>query len=161
MKKRSESLEPPFTYFVDRCLGRGVVPEAIRAQALPNESVEILDDHFLPDARDDAWLRSVGTKGWVVLSQDRNITRNPLEQRALLDAKVAFFGLGRGDAPGPQKAESLAKALPGIRSALRRFGTPIIASVSQDGDVTVKWADGKRLEKPRRITASKRKSKRS
>lgn len=159
MKKRSESLEPPFTFFIDRCLGKGVVPDAVKNNALRDEAVEILDDHYTPNAKDADWLAEVGQKGWVVLSQDRNITRNPLEQQALLNAKVAFFGLARGDAPGPEKAESLGRAIEGIRRALSRFGLAIIATVSRDGDVTVKWADGKRLKKPRLIAARKSKSK--
>lgn len=110
-----------------------------------------------PNTRDVEWLQAVGAKRWVVLSQDQNITRNPLEQKALLDARVAFFGLSRGDAPGRDKAVSLASAADGIRRALRRFEVPLIATVSRDGDVTIKWADGIRMKKPMRIAVRRQK----
>lgn len=154
MKKRSELLEPPYVFFIDRCLGKGVVPEAVRGRLLEGERVEILDDHFESDAHDDVWLADVGERRWVVLSQDRNIARNPLELRTLLAAKVAFFGLARGEAPGPEKAAAVARATEGIRRALRRFGLPLIATIFSNGDLAVKWAGGQRLATPRRIAAA-------
>jgi hypothetical protein len=117
--------------------------------------VEVLDDHYAPDVADTAWLAEVGKKSWVVLSQDQSITRNPLEQRTLLAANVAFFGLARGDAPGPEKAATIAAALPGVRRALQKCGLPLIATISKSGDVYVKWDAGKRLEKPRTFLAPK------
>ncbi len=155
MKKRSEPLERPYVFFVDRCLGKETVPEALRRAAVGDERVEVHDKHFAPSTRDIDWLTDVGRRGWVVLSQDMNITRNPLEQHTLLAARVAFFGLSGGNAPGTEKAKTLVSALPQIRRALARFGLPLIATVSQAGDVTVKWADGVRLDKPKRIEFKK------
>lgn len=157
MKKRSELLKPPYVFFVDRCLGKGFVPEALKECLIEGERVETHDQHYPPNTRDVEWLQAVGAKRWVVLSQDQNITRNPLEQKALLDARVAFFGLSRGDAPGRDKAVSLASAVDGIRRALRRFEVPLIATVSRDGDVTIKWADGIRMKKPMRIAVRRQK----
>lgn len=156
LKKRSAPLDPPFVFFVDRCLGRGVVPEALRTALLEGERVEIHDEHYLPNTQDIEWLSEVGKRGWIVISQDQNITRNPLEQRALHSASVAFFGLGSANATGKEKAESLVTALEGIRRALRRFSPPMIATVTQSGDVVVKWVNGGRLKQPRRISPKKK-----
>jgi hypothetical protein len=43
-----------------------------------------------PNARDTEWLRVAGERGWVVLSQDQAITRNPLEQQAIVGANAAL-----------------------------------------------------------------------
>ena len=40
------------------------------------------DDHFARDASDETWLGEVGAKGWVVLSKDDRIRRNPVMMRA-------------------------------------------------------------------------------
>jgi len=58
---------------------------------------------------------------------------------------------------GRDKAVSLASAVDGIRRALRRFEVPLIATVSRDGDVTIKWADGIRMKKPMRIAVRRQK----
>ena len=142
-------------FFVDRCLGRKTVPEALRFALELGERVETHDAHFDPDARDVDWLSAVGKRGWVVLSQDQRISRNPLEQRALLGANVAFFGVGAANAPGAEIAAVLERALPAIRRALRRFRLPMIASVTLKSDVNVKWNDGVRTPEPIRIAAPK------
>jgi hypothetical protein len=66
LKKHSARLEEPFVFFVDRCLGRQIVPDALKAALEPSERVEIHDDHFAQDARDVQWLKSVGERGWGV-----------------------------------------------------------------------------------------------
>jgi uncharacterized protein with PIN domain len=62
----------PFTWFVDRALGRRLAQE-LRAAGW---KVEIHDDHFEQDAEDTLWLADVGRLGWVVLTKDKAIRRN-------------------------------------------------------------------------------------
>jgi len=145
-KKRSARLEEPFVFFVDRCLGRGDVPRALVSVLERGERIEIHDDHFSQDAADADWLPTVGAKRWIVVSHDRSITRRPMELGALLRAGVAFFGVGAGHGTGAEVGALLARGLPRIRTAARRFRAPIIASTSEHA-VTVKWAGG---EKPQR-----------
>lgn len=35
--------------------------------------VEIHDDHFVPDAKDEEWLSAVGRKQWIVVTRDERI----------------------------------------------------------------------------------------
>lgn len=157
MRKRSARLEEPFVFFIDRCLGKLTVPERLRHEVDQGERCEIHDDHFREDATDAEWLMEVGRRGWVALSQDRNITRNPLEQQVILAANVAFFGVGRAHVPALVIAETLGAALPTIRRSLRRFPPPLIASVGFQGEVIVRWAAGHRLVSPRRLKGSRQK----
>jgi prevent-host-death family protein len=73
------------TFFVDRQFGRFIVPEALRAAGA---KVEAHDDHFAQNTPDVEWLTQVGKRGWVVISKDQNIRRNPLELAAYEAAKV-------------------------------------------------------------------------
>ena len=57
----------PLVFFVDRSLGRRIIPDALRAA---NAQVELHDDHFPQDARDQTWLAEAGKRGWVVLTKD-------------------------------------------------------------------------------------------
>ncbi|MDB4979716.1 MAG: hypothetical protein JWM82_468 [Myxococcales bacterium] len=122
--------------------------DALRAAG---EAVEIHDDHFAADAADQTWLAEVGTKGWVVLSKDDRIRRNPVEREALLAAGIAAFFLGRSDLRGIQMAAALVGALPAMKRALRRFPVPFIAGVSIAGDIHVFESDGQRHTPPKRL----------
>ncbi|EYF08039.1 hypothetical protein [Chondromyces apiculatus] len=54
-------LPEPFTYFVDRSLGREVVVQALRAAG---EQVHAHDDLFPQNTPDTTWLTDVGQRGW-------------------------------------------------------------------------------------------------
>ena len=57
-------------FFVDRSLGRKIIPGALRDAG---EEVRIHDEHFPQDAKDEVWLAEAGKQGWVVLTKDKNI----------------------------------------------------------------------------------------
>jgi hypothetical protein len=82
-------------FFVDRCLGAHVVPDALRAAGA---NVEVHGTHFPPDASDTDILRLVGARGWAFLSKDENVRRRPAERQALGEAHVAAFILTAGRA---------------------------------------------------------------
>lgn len=133
-------LPEPFTFFVDRSLGRGMVVEALRAAG---ELVEPHDDHFMQNTPDAEWLVEVGRRGWVVLTKDKNIRSNQLEHVALVRANVACFMLGRGDLTAAAMGKIFIDALPVMRRVLRRFEVPLAASLSTGSHVRVLLAAGK------------------
>src|SRR4051794_37837765 len=104
----SQRLPEPWTFFVDRSLGGRIVADALRKA---DELVEVHDDHFAIDAPDEIWLPDVGARGWVVLSKDDRIRRNPVERAALRAAGVAAFFLGRSDLRGEQMAAAFVTAV--------------------------------------------------
>lgn len=59
------------TFFIDRCLGTGTVPEKLRNAGI---LVEIHDEHFGQGTQDVDWLPEIGEKGWVVLTKDDRIS---------------------------------------------------------------------------------------
>ena len=68
----------PSVFFIDRSLGKKIVAQALRDIG---ETVEIHDDHFAPDAKDEDWLVEVGKRGWIVLTKDDRIRYEPLNER--------------------------------------------------------------------------------
>jgi hypothetical protein len=149
VKVSGAKLGEPFTFFVDRSLGSGIVPAALRRQ---NEQVIVHDDHFRqPHTPDVVWLGEAGTRGWVVLTKDARIRTNILERTALLSSSVAAFMLGRGDLRGEDMARAFVLALPRMKTVLRRCELPLIATVSVEGCVSVLYANGERLARPRAV----------
>jgi PIN like domain len=144
-------LPEPFTFLIDRCLGTSAVPEALEPALLDGEAVVVLDDHFESDTRDAVWIPDVGARGWVILTKDTAMRRNPLEFRALLSANTAVFFFANAGLPGPKVGDALALALPGIRTAIRRFKVPFMGRVNAVGELSVIHADGEALKPPKQI----------
>jgi hypothetical protein len=125
--------EPP-TYFIDRCLGRVDVPQALRQVGAV---VELHDDHFKQDQDDADWLSIVGARGWIVLTKDKAIRRREIEIQALLNAGVGAFILTAGGMTGPTMAAAFVAALRTMARHSQTMARPFVATVSTSGSVTI------------------------
>ena len=134
MRAAKRGLAQPLVFFVDRSLGKRIVPEALRRAG---ETVQVHDDHFAPDAKDADWLSVVGTRGWVVLTKDERIRYRMIEQQAMMRASVAAFILTAGGVTGAEMANIFISALPKIRRFVRKYPRPFIASVTRSGTVVL------------------------
>lgn len=94
-------------------------------------TVEIHDDHFPADARDQDWLVEVGRRGWVVLMKDKRVRRVELEREALLSAGVRAFVLTSGNLTGPEMAEIFARHLRRMAQMIVSHRDPFVAGVSR------------------------------
>jgi len=83
-------------FFIDRCLGKKLADSLRNAGA----TVEIHDDHFIPNLKDEDWLRIVGESNWVVLTKDKKIASRPLELLAVAQGNVRLFAFVGGDVSG-------------------------------------------------------------
>jgi len=122
--------------FIDRCLGRFDVPDALRqAGAL----VEVHHDHFSQDAKDQDWLPVVGANGWLVLTNDKKFRHNYVELVAMFKGDVKAFVLGGKDASGQKMGAIFVKALKQIFSLASRLDAPFIANVTSAGNVSLAY----------------------
>lgn len=99
--------------------------------------MEVHDDHFPPNARDEDWLKVAGPKGWFVLTKDQRIRYRAVELNALRNAKVGAFVLTAGGIEGTEMAEIFVKALPAILRVAANNATPFIAIIAKDGSVSM------------------------
>jgi hypothetical protein len=121
-------------FFLDRCLGRNVVAEALIAQGI---RVERHDDHFPQDQTDAEWLPEVGRRGWIVLTRDKNFDKNQIELRALFNSGTASFVLTGKEMTGQQMADAYVAAMPTIVRFLEKFRRPFVARITRAGIVKV------------------------
>ena len=98
----SSELREPLVFFLDRSLGKKKVAQALRQAGAV---VEVHADHFPADARDEDWLRVVGSRGWIVLTKDERIRYRPNERSALLRSGVRAFILTARDLTGEEMGE--------------------------------------------------------
>jgi len=109
LKKRlgqKASFPPPSpeVIFVDRSLGSQKVPAGLRASGI---HVEVHDDHFARDEDDIVWLKACGLNGWVVLTKDERIRRDPAEVRAIIASGAHAIFIGRQDVTAEEMLEDL------------------------------------------------------
>ena len=130
---KSKPLKPP-VFFLDRNLGKKEIAAALR-QA--NIEVQVHDDHFPPDARDEDWLSEVGRRGWIVLTKDARIRYRTSELAALVRARVSAFVLTSGNLCGAEMAEIFIKALPTMCRFAARYSPPFIAKITKNGSVSM------------------------
>jgi PIN like domain len=97
--------EPPPEFFVDRSLGRHIVPDAIRALGFTVHAMADVypegDDQRVSDTQ---WIAEADERGWVVLTKDERITRRADEQEALTNSRLRVFAIGNQHLTGPTMA---------------------------------------------------------
>jgi predicted nuclease of predicted toxin-antitoxin system len=121
-------------FFLDKCLGRKVVAEALRAAG---EQVELQEDHFDKKADDTQWVPEVGRRGWIILTKDRALRHNSLELIALLKSNTHSFILTSADQTGEQMAKAFVAALPDMKNMIGKFPSPFVGTVTPLGKVHV------------------------
>jgi PIN like domain len=125
---------PELVVFVDECLGRYAVPEALRAAGL---TVVCHHTLFLEGTDDAEWLRQLATHpDWLIFTKDGQIRRRPLEALAFRKAGLRVFALTSANRSGLEQAHAFVRALPKIRRLASRRG-PFIAKVLSGGAVRV------------------------
>jgi hypothetical protein len=122
--------QPKLTFYVDECLGRQV-PTLLAAAGF---DVRPWYDHF-PGQQDVTWLPHIGARGWVLLTKDKNIRRNVLEVRAILNADVRAFALVATDMTGVDQAQVFIDARRRIARIAQQPG-PFIYTLTRTGILT-------------------------
>jgi hypothetical protein len=79
----------PFTFFLDRTHGRKTFPNLLRRVGL---SLVALHEHgFAAETQDDVWIEECGKQGWVILSGDKGLEKNPINRAAIISAACKVF----------------------------------------------------------------------
>lgn len=120
-------------FFLDRSLGGKVVAEALRAKGA---TVIVHDEVFGQDTPDVVWLGKAGCQGWVVLTKDSTIRRNPYEKTMFREARVRVFVLTRKDLSGREMADLLVLALRDMLRKANAVPPPFVFSIDRNGKLT-------------------------
>jgi hypothetical protein len=132
LRREAERLAS-LTFFLDYQIGRYVVAEALRKAGA---RVEVHIDHFAQNAPDVEWIPEVGRRGWVLITKDENIRRNPRERAAYQEAKLRGFIVTGGDMSGVNLAELLVPRLPGMARRVANKRGPLLFTISRGGTFT-------------------------
>jgi hypothetical protein len=68
----------PPEFFIDRSLGRHIVPDALRAAgATVHTMADVYGERMGQGLSDEEWLRNAGRQGWAVLMKDAKVRHRP------------------------------------------------------------------------------------
>jgi len=121
------------TFFLDYQIGRYVVADALRAAGA---TVEVHIDHFAPAAPDLEWIPEIGKRGWVLITRDAHIRRNPLERAAYEAAGLRGFVVTGKEMGGPDLAALLVRCLRGMVGRAAGRPGPLLFTISRVGVFT-------------------------
>jgi hypothetical protein len=134
------SSQPKPVFFIDRCLGSGVVFDALRKAGW---SVKRHDDHFPPGTEDTEWIKGAGQNGWIILSADGRIRYNPAEKKALMESgTLAFLLAGGNNRKAIEMAAGFLKAQVKILRLIKKQRPPGIFKVYPNDGRVILWTDG-------------------
>lgn len=110
------------------------------------EAVRIVDiDELGRGCPDVVWLPFVGERGWLVVTGDHRMSRNPLELRALADGGVRMFCL-----PSRMRGSELAELCRRRAGAMERFAVgnpaPFVARVDSRGRIRMHYNRAKLIK---------------
>jgi hypothetical protein len=126
------SASPP-EFFVDRSLGRHVVPDALReAGAVVNVMADVYGERIGQGLADEEWLRDAGERQWVVLMKDAKIRYRPAELQVVIDHGLRAFCLTNANLRGVDMAERFVQNLPRIIRVAEEKPGPYIYGVYSD-----------------------------
>jgi len=118
------------TFFVDRGLGRRLVPEVFSAAGF---EVVLMADLYPGGAdqtvSDDTWIADVSELGWVALTKDTAIVRH--HEDALRRSTLRVFALSNANIAGKEMAERYRTNLHRIVQRTRKPG-PYVDVVHKD-----------------------------
>ncbi|MDQ3630736.1 MAG: hypothetical protein M3417_05570 [Actinomycetota bacterium] len=119
-------------FFIDRSLGRRVVPEALRAAGASVVTMaDAYGERVGQGLSDEEWLRDSGTNGWVVLMKDAKVRYRPAQLEAVRRFEVRAFCLANANLRGVDQAARLTANLDRIVRASAQPG-PYIYGVYAD-----------------------------
>lgn len=135
---RDASSDPEVVFFVDRCLGRLKIVEALTAagyRAIPHDKL------FKQNVKDHEWLPKVAKLGYVILSFDEHLKTNALERLAIKNSKASVFVLVSKNLVGDEMAAAFVKAAPAMkRFVVKHKRQPFVAKVYGTGAIAPwKW----------------------
>ena len=139
MALKNEQPDTKLVFFIDRCLGKHIIPDALRRAGC---NVICHDEVFDPDEKDTVWLNAAGSKGWIVITRDKKIVSRKNELIEVISGSVVVFILvSKKPLTGNQMAKILLKSIPKIKKYHRKIiekelgDPPYIFKISSNGNV--------------------------
>ena len=103
----SSPLDRPPEFLIDRSLGLGQsLAEAVRAEGYEVHTLRsfYLGEQWAQLVYDHEWVEAIGQRGWLALTKDDRVRREPLVRAAMVQFSAKVFCLANGNLSGAEGA---------------------------------------------------------
>lgn len=122
---------PRLAVFIDRNSGGRQFKRLIERVGI---EVHLYDDYFQTKTEDPEWLARLGRSGWLLVSGDNDVTRQPLFLHQLSASKAHVFILLALNGASPEgKAECIAQAYDQMCKLAAGNTPPALWRIGKDG----------------------------
>ncbi|MFN8039164.1 MAG: hypothetical protein U0Q07_08145 [Acidimicrobiales bacterium] len=129
---RSRTQPEPPEFFVDRSLGRHLLPDALRQAGFTTHTLaSVYGEDRAQEVSDDEWIALAGKSDWVVFTTDDAIRRRAVELAAVHHHRVKMFCLTNAGLRGEEQRERFLTNINRIVQRSRKPG-PWICGVYAD-----------------------------
>jgi hypothetical protein len=95
--------------------------------------VRVHDKYFNQDEADDVWLATCGQRGWIAITPDKRILKDPVSMRAIGANKGRVFFLPKNNKNPQLWAPILISCWDQIQRTLSNRTAPFVANISPNG----------------------------
>jgi hypothetical protein len=135
---RSRTQPEPPEFFVDRSLGRHLLPDAFRQAGFATHTLaSVYGEERAQEVSDEEWIALAGEREWVVFTKDDAIRRREAELAAVEAHAVKMFCLTNAGLRGEEQRERFLTNINRIVQRSRKPG-PWICGV-YEGRVAQIW----------------------
>ena len=120
-------------FFIDRSLGSRGIVDAFRAASIP---VEAHDEYFPDDAPDEEWIKLSGTKGWVVITRDKDILYRKYIVDTIFEHGARVIVIRNKNYNGTDGPRFLVEKAPLMCAFSQRNSPPFVAGLRLYGPIT-------------------------
>jgi hypothetical protein len=122
---------PRFAVFIDRNSGGRLFRTLIEQAGI---EAHLHDEHFRQKTEDPDWLARLGKSGWLLVSGDHDVTRQPLFLHQLAESKAHVFVLLALNGASPaDKAACIARAYDKMCELAATNSPPALWRIGKDG----------------------------
>lgn len=142
---------PRFAVFIDRNSGGRLFKGLIEQAGI---EVHLHDERFRRNTEDPDWLARLGESGWLLVSGDNDVTRQPLFLRQLAESKAHVFVLHALNGASPEgKAACIVQAYDRMCQLAGDQVPPALWRIGKDGAARAFdfWATLERMKRGRKI----------
>lgn len=123
------------TLFIDRNSGGRSFKASLEAANIP---VVLHDEHFSRTAPDQKWIAEVGQRGWIAVTGDNAITRDPLALHHLSRSSLYLFVLHELNGASPEgKAACIRRSYEKMAALIQASEPPQVWRIGKDGNARI------------------------
>lgn len=125
-----ELLDLSTPIFLDRNQGNKRMPTILREAGI---TVRCHSEEGFPskETDDEVWIRAVASKGYIIVTSDKKIERNPIERLAVIESKAKVFILDEKNSRSVHWAAAVIVSKDRIYEAVRDNAGPFFMSVTR------------------------------